>query len=401
MLRHGLFYAAVYVGVGMSTPYAAVWLHSVGLTAAQIGMVLAAPMLGRIAAGPLIGVWADSFGLRRTPMAGLALMAMFAFAALLVAQGFWAWLLLWFVATTALNGVSPLADVLTLIGAQRQGFSYAVARSCGSLAFVLANVAGGAMLAQTRPVSVILWSALAAGIAAIAALLLLPAEPVTAERHEAGHPRGPEPPTGPERQTGLAALKAVVADRRVMLAIAAVSLIQGSHALYYGFSAIAWTGSGLSEGSVGLLWGLSVAAEVGFFWLRDRLGTALPAQRLILLGAVGALVRWTVLAASPPLWGLVPLQALHALSFAATFVGGVEIVEQLCSRRTASTAQSLSASASFGLATGLATLGSGWLFERFHGAGYLAMSAMAAAGLVCAVVLSSAMPVLQAPNGKG
>jgi PPP family 3-phenylpropionic acid transporter len=35
--------------------------------------------------------------------------------------------------------------------------------------------------------------------------------------------------------------------------------------------------------------------------------------------AIAAVVRWSALAVSPPLWLLFPLQTLHALSYAATF----------------------------------------------------------------------------------
>ena len=36
------------------------------------------------------------------------------------------------------------------------------------------------------------------------------------------------------------------------------------------------------------------------------------------------MVRWTCLAMSPPLWLLLPMQALHALSFTATFMGTLQ-----------------------------------------------------------------------------
>ena len=52
LFRHGFFYALIYIGTGVSMPYAPVWFKSVGLTAPQIGVILAAPMLGRAVAGP-------------------------------------------------------------------------------------------------------------------------------------------------------------------------------------------------------------------------------------------------------------------------------------------------------------------------------------------------------------
>lgn len=44
--------------------------------------------------------------------------------------------------------------------------------------------------------------------------------------------------------------------------LACVSLLQGAHAAYYGFSAIYWQSAGYSASAVGYLWSLGVVAEV-------------------------------------------------------------------------------------------------------------------------------------------
>ncbi|MFX8316398.1 MFS transporter, partial [Acinetobacter baumannii] len=87
-------------------------------------------------------------------------------------------------------------------------------------------------------------------------------------------------------------------------------------------------------------------------------------ERLLVLGALGATIRWTALAFRPPLWLLFPLQLLHTLSFTATFVASLELADRLAPRAAASAAQSLNAALSFGLLTGLATIASGPLYDR-------------------------------------
>ena len=62
-------------------------------------------------------------------------------------------------------------------------------------------------------------------------------------------------------------------------------------------------------------------------------------------------------------------------------------MEGLSPPREASSAQTLSASLSFGLATGLATMASGWLYARVQGLGYLVMAVMAVAGALVALTL--------------
>ena len=66
------FYALIFGGTGVSLPYISPWFTAHGLTGAEIGVVLGAPMLFRLVSSPLIAVWADSFRLRRTALFVLA-----------------------------------------------------------------------------------------------------------------------------------------------------------------------------------------------------------------------------------------------------------------------------------------------------------------------------------------
>ena len=67
-VRLGLFYSAIFVGLGASAPYIPVWFARHGLSGAEIGLILSAPMMARMITAPAIGVWADSYALRRTPL---------------------------------------------------------------------------------------------------------------------------------------------------------------------------------------------------------------------------------------------------------------------------------------------------------------------------------------------
>jgi PPP family 3-phenylpropionic acid transporter len=94
-----------------------------------------------------------------------------------------------------------------------------------------------------------------------------------------------------------------------------------------------------------------------------------------------------VLAFSPPLWLVFPLQTLHVLSYAATFLASLQLVEKLSTPRNASAAQAINSALSGGLLMGLATMASGPLFDRFGAHGYLLMTLMCLAGLAGAVRL--------------
>src|SRR5207248_2047055 len=57
--RLGLFYAGVFLALGVQLPFLPVWLAAKGLDSAAIGIVLAAPMAVRIFAVPLVARAAD------------------------------------------------------------------------------------------------------------------------------------------------------------------------------------------------------------------------------------------------------------------------------------------------------------------------------------------------------
>jgi PPP family 3-phenylpropionic acid transporter len=374
-LRLGLFYAILLVGSGASAPYAGVWFGGHGLSGAAIGLILAAPSFGRVVTGPALALWADGFQLRRTPLALLALALAGAYVALAIVNGFWAWLLVWFASQSLLASLSPLVDVIALRRARQDGFNYGWPRGMGSVAYIVANVGMGLVLQVAAPGAMIVWVVSAAAATAAAARWSLPPDRV----HEGG-----ERLRGRDRFKGIGEL---LSDPVFVLAIVSTGLIQASHGFYYGFSALTWKRQGLGEGLTGVLWGVGVAAEVGFLWFGEPFRRRIGPERLIFLGGAGAVARWTCMALSPPLWLLVGLQVLHALSFTATFVGSLQLVERLAPARSASIAQTLNSVLTGGFLMGFSTVLSGPLFDSVGPLGYYAMTAIAGAGLAGALCL--------------
>jgi MFS transporter, PPP family, 3-phenylpropionic acid transporter len=172
-----------------------------------------------------------------------------------------------------------------------------------------------------------------------------------------------------------------------MTAAFACGLIQSAHAFYYSFSTLTWKAQGIPEGMTGILWGVGVAVEVAFLWWMEPWRRRMGPRNLLVIGGVAASVRWTAYAFSPPLWMVFPLQALHVLSYAATFIASLQLVERLSTPRNASAAQAINSALSGGVLAGLATMASGPLFDRFGAQGYLLMTAMCLAGLIGALRL--------------
>ncbi|HQR87738.1 MAG: MFS transporter [Caulobacter sp. 12-67-6] len=375
LTRLSFFYVAIYLGTGVSLPYIATYLRDRGLSGAAIGLILAIPMLAKPFTGPALAVWADGFTLRRSPMVLLSLGAGLGYAALLIAPGALGLAIAWFIGQTLLSTVSPLLDVVTLRRARSEGFNYGLPRGTGSAAFIVANLVMGVALTFAAPAIIPLWIALSALLAALAAGVFVPPERVHAEGAK---------PLGSERWKDLGAL---LRDRTFVLAVMTVGLIQGAHAFYYGFSTILWRNQGISEPIIGLLWGVGVAAEVGFMWFLEPWRRKVGPEKLLILGAVAAVLRWIAYAFAPPLWMLFPMQALHALTFAATFMASLRLIEKLTQPANASAGQALNSAFSGGFTLGVATLCAGPLFDAFGSYGYLAMAVTAALGLAGAIVL--------------
>lgn len=372
-IQLGLFYCTIFIGTGVSLPYMPVWFKAHGLSGSQIGLILAAPMLARIVFTTFMAVWADGFVLRRTPIIIFGLAAGVCYGLIGLTQGFAVWLVCWMMAASFLSTVIPLADVIAMRRSRLEGFNYGHARGLGSVAFVAANVGVGALLVWASPELIVIWTSIAALGVGLAARLLLPDDPV----HEGG-----ERPGRTDRWRGIGEL---LSNRPFMLAVAGTGLIQATHAFYYAFSSILWSAQGLPKATIGLLWATGVAVEVGFMWFLDPWRRKMGPERLVIIGGLAAMVRWTAYAFEPPLWLLFPLQGLHALSFAAVFMGSLQLIERTAPPRSASAAQTISSAFSGGLVIGLATLASGPLYDTVGARGYLAMTGLAAVGLLVAL----------------
>lgn len=373
-LRLGLLYAALFTATGCAVPYLPVLFRELGFSGTQIALVFSAPMLARVVSGPLIAGWADRFNRRRTPAAILVLIAAAAFMAAGLTRDFWVMLAAGFVWGTAQPAAVPLTDIMTLRRARREGFDYGWPRGMGSVAYIASNMAWGALLAVAGARAVPWFAAACLLLGAAVALWLIPPEPVHDET--------------PEVEGRFDGLRALLGNRTYVLAISAAGLTTASHAYFYSFSTLLWTGEGVPAWVVGLLWGFGVAVEVLFLWFlrpwRDRVGP----ERLLLLAAGAGVIRWSASAFAPPLWLLFPLQGLHALTFAAAFVAGLQLIERSTPRRHASLAQTLSSSWASGLLIGLATLASGPLYDRVGPWGYLMPAGMCLAALGLAWTLS-------------
>lgn len=343
------------------------------LTGAEIGAVLALAQAARIVTGPAIAYWADGAADRRTPMRIVAIAALIAYAAFFfLAREFWSLLILGFIALSLTQAMTPLVEAVTLRATAQGRMSYGVARGIGSVAFIVANIAGGFLVARFGLGAVVIW--VIAGLVVVIASAWL------------GLPSDPPPPRKPRAERA-GEISALVRNRRFLIVIVACGLIQSAHAFYYGFSTMAWRAQHLPDGLIGMLWAFGVAVEVAFLWSLPSIERRFPPETLILIGAGGAVLRWLAMGWAPTGWPLWGLQAMHALSFAAAHVGAMRLIHRETPETSAAMGQTLYAVLSGGILMGASTMLSGVLYDAIGARGYWAMAAIALAGGLLALLL--------------
>jgi PPP family 3-phenylpropionic acid transporter len=365
-LPYAAFYGALFLAIGIFVPFGPLWLEDRGLGPEAIGLLLALSSWGRIVTTPAIGHAADRWRHGRLTLVVLAALALLAFASLALLRGFWPLLAPFLLASICLFVLVPLGESRTLTAAADRGLNYGRVRLWGSLAFIAGAIGTGWVVDRTE-VSWVLWLLLAALGLTLLAALSLPAD---------------APSTGRKLRPGL---RVLLTDRGFFAVVVAASLLQASHALYYGFSALHWQAAGLAESTIGWLWALGVLAEVLLFAVGVAALARFGTLGLLVLAGLGGLVRWSLLALTTAVPLLAAGQVLHALTFGAAHLATVHFIARRAPGGLATTAQAVYAAISGGLVMGGLLLAAGWLYRELAGQAYFAMAAVSLLGLLVAI----------------
>ena len=187
---------------------------------------------------------------------------------------------------------------------------------------------------------------------------------------------------GARKQAGWAALGRFAIDRRFWLFVISAAALQSSHQLYYGFGTLIWRQAGFPNSVIGVLWAEGVVAEIVLFWYSAALVRRLGPTGLMVLGGVGGVLRWSLMAFIPGLGAVTLLQLLHAATFAASHLGAMNFLARNVPPDAAASAQSLYSALSAGFGSGLVMLTAGALYSTWGGHAYLAMAGLSALGLI-------------------
>jgi PPP family 3-phenylpropionic acid transporter len=160
-------------------------------------------------------------------------------------------------------------------------------------------------------------------------------------------------------------------------------LLSSSSAIMNTFLGIHIEDLGGSTALIGLAFAISAASELPIIALGGKLLTRFGPTRLIALSLMVYTARFVLLSViTEPVW-ILPVQALHGLSFGAFLMASVTLAYRLAGPTQAATAQALLAAMSFGFGSITGSLVGGALLDRigteglFRGAAVMMMFTLA------------------------
>lgn len=290
-----------YCAYGVLLPFLPVWLKHQGYDTELIGLIIALGYLFRFAGGMIFSKWVS----RPNQLIPLNRFLTWASVAVLfgvigLAESIW--LLLAVIALFHLfnGGAMPIVDTIASTWQQQIGLDYGKSRLFGSIAFVVGSVSTGYFIG---------WLGEGAIMGIIIGWLVMLGLGISfqpSQRFEEQSQR---------EQSDSTSYWSLFKQPTTFKMLAAISLIQASHAAYYTYSTIYWQSAGITTQQVSLLWGLAVCAEILFFFFSKKWFKAWKIQHLIILSAVATMVRWTLLASTTELVLLIAMQVLHALTY--------------------------------------------------------------------------------------
>ena len=297
---------------GIFVPFFPVWLKSQSYGEELIGLVLAASYLFRF----IGGIYFSALVKRSSQLPNALRLFAWASVVLVFMMGMTAQhaeLLFIAIALFAMVNSAgiPLSDTLAATWQHQVHLDYGKARLIGSAAFVVGVTLFGNMIGVIGENNII-W--LLCALLLFYALLQMAVPSI---------PPVDTPESAVENSVNLIGL---LKNRTTLRLLLAVSLIHGSHAVYYGYSVLYWTSLGMSVQTTGLLWGLSVASEILLFFFAGRLFKHWKVSSLFYLSAASATFRWLGFGAGNELWLILILQTFHSLTFAVSHYATVRYI---------------------------------------------------------------------------
>lgn len=358
-------YLALYIHYGFFG-FIPLWLKEMGALPAEIGVLLAIPLVLRLLTVAPFSAWAGKRGLVRNSIVVTSLGAA-ALVALLLGRPDHAGRIAVVIAFSMMwDQIPVLVDSYAVMAVRSHGLDFGRMRVWGSIG-VVGSTAGAGWVFDRLGIGVLplVCAVLLFLPAIVAAMLRSDRQLATLEAGESGRWRD------------------VIGDRKLMRAMAAASLIMGSHGVLSSFGAIQWAAHGISTSTIGLLQALAVSAEILAFWFGTKLLGRRDPSLLLCIAAAAAVLRWIIMAADPGVPVLIATQLLQGVTATGAILGMMLVIAARVPVQTSAAAQGLNA-VLLGVVLAVVTAGSGLLWSYGTSFAYFAMAILAMLGVICA-----------------
>ncbi|MDI3379909.1 MFS transporter [Xenophilus aerolatus] len=361
--------ASYFAHIGFFNPYLPLWLQSLGLPIFTISLLTSVQSFTRVFAPYAWGALSDHLGDRVKLLRISAAVALVASLGLLWNGGAW-WvfvvLLVMFVHTGSMMSLTEAALAQLVAGDWGR---YGRIRLCGSAGFLVTVFVAGEWFDRFGMGHFPGWASITLALVLVATLRLPEMREPPAAR---GVPRVPVLP--------------VLGQPAVRWFFVSLFFHVMAHFSVYGFISLYLDALGYSKGTIGVLWAVSVVAEIAWFGLQGRVIGRLSMPQWLLLCGMAAVLRLGMTAwAAHWLWALVVAQLVHALSFAAHHTTCVALVSRHFPGQLRGRGQALFTVIGYGFGGVIGVLAGGAAAQRF---GFVAMfgaaTALALVATLCA-----------------
>jgi PPP family 3-phenylpropionic acid transporter len=331
-------------------PYLGLYLKSLGLVAAQVGVVFAV-IQGTKLVSPSILAWlSNGFNERMRLIQIASLISTLAFSFLLFQQDFLSIVLIAFVFSFFWNAMLPQFESITLTKLGRDTNAYSGIRLWGSVGFILTVAGVGFVLNETGLANWPVLVCLCLGAIFLSSALL--SEKRSYQTIESG-----------------SSLKHILKQKKVIAFFLVVFLIQASHGAYYAFFSILLNKLDYDETQIGQLWSLGVLAEIALFIFIQRVFKHVSLHSVLMLSVFLTVIRWLMIAwLSDSLLVLLLAQLLHAASFGAFHVVCIQLTHRYFQGSAHDKGQALYSSIGYGAGGMVGGLMAGLLWDDFGSA---------------------------------
>lgn len=367
--RLSAYYFLHFAFIGVFAPYFGLYLHGIGLSPREIGILLSLTLAMRLFAPFLWGSLVDRGVTRHTAIRLTLLGSIAGLSVYTVGDGFARMLLATAIWAFCWNGNLPVVESLAFDYLRERAAQYGRIRMWGSLGFIVAVLGLGHLL-DSLPTGSVVHACWLITLGMLALSLALPNPPrcqVPANSTEPG-------------------LSATLKTPAVAATLAAGFTMAAAHGSLNLFLSIHLAEQAYSRTAIGVLWSLAVVAEIAVFALMPRIERRFGTRTILLSCFSAAVVRFALIG-----WWVdrVPVavftQVLHALTFGAHHAVSISAINRWFTGASQARGQVLYASL-YGAGSLVGSLASGHVWEETGSAwAYTASSAFSLVGLLLVV----------------